>query len=47
MKKLLGIFDPKKMTPEKIYEKTMKTLQEQDRYELIEMAKRRGKQKKR
>lgn len=39
MKKFLGIFDVKKMTPEQIYEQLMKTLQEKDRLKLIEMAK--------
>ncbi len=43
MKKFLGVFDIKKMTPEQIYEKMMKTLQEKDRLELIEMAKKRRK----
>lgn len=46
MKKLIGIFDIKKLTPEQIFERVQKTLQERDRLELIEMAKRRGKQKK-
>lgn len=46
MKKLIGIFDTKKLTPEQIYEKVQKTLQEEDRLKLIEMAKRRGKEKK-
>lgn len=45
MKKFLGVFDIKKMTPEQIYEKAMKTLQEKDRLELIEMARKRGIQK--
>ena len=39
MKKFLGIFDTKKMTPEQIYEKVTKTLKEKDRLELIEEAK--------
>lgn len=46
MKKLLGIFDVKKMTPEQIYEKTVKTLQEKERLELLTLAKIRGKRKK-
>jgi len=46
MKKLIGIFNPRKMTPEQIYEKAMKTLQERDRLKLVEMAKKRGIQKK-
>lgn len=33
------------MTPEQIYEKAMKTLQERDRLKLVEMAKKRGIQK--
>ncbi len=45
MKKLIGIFNPRKMTAEQIYEKMMKTLQEKDRLKLLEMAKNRGKQK--
>lgn len=39
MKKLIGIFDTKKMTPEQIYEKAQKSLQEIDRLKLIELAK--------
>lgn len=46
MKKFLGIFNIKKSTPEQIYEKVQKTLQERERLELIEMAKTREKQKK-
>lgn len=46
MKKFLGIFDAKKMTPEQIYEKMMRTLQERERLDLLEMAKNRGKKKK-
>ena len=46
MKKFLGIFDAKKMTPEQIYEKMMRTLQERERLGLLEMAKNRGKKKK-
>lgn len=43
MKKLIGIFDTKKMTPEQIYEEVQKNLQEKDRLKLIAMAKRRKK----
>lgn len=46
MKKLIGIFNPRKMTPEQIYKMAMKKLQERDRLELVEMAKKRGIQKK-
>lgn len=46
MKKFIGVFDVKKMTPEQIYEKAMKTLQEKDRLELIEISKKRRKQSK-
>ena len=46
MKKFLGVFDVRKMTPEQIYEKVMKTLQEKDRLELLEMAKNMSKKKK-
>ena len=46
MKKLIGIFDTKKMTPEQIYEKAMNTIQEKDRLKLIKMAKGRGKENK-
>lgn len=42
MKKLIGIFDTKKITPEQIYEKVQNTLQEKDRLKLIAMAKKRG-----
>lgn len=46
MKKLIGMFNPRKMTPEQIYEKMMKILQEKDRMELLEMAKNMSKKKK-
>lgn len=46
MKKLIGIFDIKKFTPEQIFKSVQNTLQERDRLELIEIAKKRGKQKK-
>lgn len=46
MKKLLGIFDTKKLTPEQIYEKTKKVLQEKERLELLKLAKAIGKAKK-
>ncbi|HMS23167.1 MAG TPA: hypothetical protein PKA38_05430 [Candidatus Levybacteria bacterium] len=45
MKKLIGIFNPRRLTPEQIYEKAMKTLQEKERLELIEMAKKRSVEK--
>ena len=38
-KKLLGIFDIKKMTPEQIFEKAELTLKENERLELLGMAK--------
>lgn len=47
MKKLLGIFDTKKYTPEQIYESIIKTINEKDRLKLIQLAKKRGEQKKR
>lgn len=46
MKKLLGIFNAKLMTPEQIFEKAQKTLQEIDRLALLELAKKRGKKNK-
>lgn len=45
-KRLLGIFDTKKLTPEQIYERTMNTIEENARLELLAMAKVRGKEKK-
>ncbi len=41
-KRLLGIFDTKKLTPEQIYERTMKALEKKDRLDLLVMAKARG-----
>lgn len=46
MKKLLGIFNTKTMTPEQIFERIKKAIQENERLELLEMAKARGKKKK-
>lgn len=46
MRKLLGIFDTKRMTPEEIFEKTKDALQEKERLELLELAKKQGKKKK-
>lgn len=46
MRRFLGIFNTKKMNPEQIYERVIKTVQEKDRLELIEMAKKMGKKKK-
>ncbi len=43
MKKLLGIFNTKDMSPEQIFEDVRKTLQENQRLELLKMAKARGK----
>lgn len=44
-KRLLGIFDTKKLTPEQIFEKTKKALQENERQELLKIARTRGKRK--
>ncbi len=44
MKKFLGIFDVKRIAPEQIYEKVMKTLQEKDRLEVLNMARHRRKE---
>jgi len=46
MKKLLGVFDVKKTTPEQIYDEVVKTIQERDRLALLKMAKSMGKKKK-
>lgn len=43
MKKLLGVFNTKDMTPEQIFEGVKKVLQENERVELLKMAKARGK----
>lgn len=45
MKKLLGIFNTKNMTPEQIFERAKKALQENERQELLKLAKTRGKRK--
>lgn len=46
MKKFLGVYDIKKMTPEQIYEKMMKTLQEKEHADLLEKLKRYNDKKK-
>jgi hypothetical protein len=46
MKKFLGVYDIKKMTPEQIYEKMMKTLQEKEYGDLLEKLKRYNDKKK-
>lgn len=43
MKRLLGIFNTKEMTPEQIFERAQMALQENERVELLKMAKARGK----
>ncbi len=43
MRKLLGIFSTKDLTPEQIFERTKKVLQENERVELLKLAKARGK----
>ena len=43
MKKLLGIFNTKTMSPEQIYERASQAIQENERLELLKMAKARGK----
>lgn len=45
MKKLIGIFNTKDMPPEQIFERAKKVLQENERLELLKMAKARGKSK--
>lgn len=46
MKKLIGVFNPRKMTPEQIYKKAQGTLQEQERLNLLKLAKERGTKRK-
>lgn len=41
-KRLLGLFNTKKLTPEQIYERTMQTLEKNERFDLLAMAKARG-----
>lgn len=45
MKKLIGLYDTKTMSPEQIYETAVKNIQERDRLELIQMAKNRADEK--
>ncbi len=42
IKRLLGIFDAKKLTPEQIYERTMIVIKKNEQEELLKMAKIRG-----
>ncbi len=45
-KRLLGLFNTKKLTPEQIYERIMQALEKSERMDLLAMAKARGKAKK-
>lgn len=45
MKKLIGIFNIRKNTPEQIYEKVKQTLEKREHTELLKMAKSQGKKK--
>lgn len=45
-KRLLGLFNTKKLTSEQIYERTMHALEKSERFDLLAMAKARGKAKK-
>lgn len=45
MKKLIGLFDSKKMTPEQIYDKVKKELEKIEHTNLLRLAKANGKKK--
>lgn len=45
MRRFIGIFNTKKLTPEQIYKKVMQILEKKEHTELLKMAKAQGKKK--